>query len=190
MANFCCPTSLDNLLREDCKLQRGGLINEVYVVSLCDIDDITSSTNDKLYDAIVMNIDPVTTNPFYWYRIQFKKETASASSTFVVDENKYFNQAVSLQHSGITLASLTVLESFATADLVFIAKDSQGKIHLLGRVQGLEMTEGSISTGAAASDAYGSTLTFTGNEPETHNFIAPGTVIQVWDGTAPVNVTL
>jgi len=165
-------------------------LNEIYVTSLCNIDEITSSTNDKEYDDVVMNIDPVSTNPYFWYRIQFKKNTAGLNSEAVIGTNRYYNQSVTFQHEGIDKDSLAVLEGMITGDAVFIAKDYNGKIHLLGRIGGLQMSASTTGTGAAQDDLYGSEVTFLGSEPEMHNLIASGTTIQVWDGSAAVTVTL
>ena len=190
MANNCCPLALDNLLKGGCDAYRAGLLDEIYVVSRCNIDTITSSTNDKEYDDITMKIDAATTAPFYWFRIQFKKNTAGLTSEAQIGVTKHFNQSITFQHEGITKESLAVLQSMITGEAVFIAKDYSGKVHLLGRIGGLEMEAASTGTGAGADDMYGSEVTFSGLEPEMHNLIASGTQIEVWDGTATETVTL
>jgi len=184
---YCSPIT-GNLMKDVCGQTRGGLIEEIYVANLANIDTITSSTSDKNYDAITMLVDPLTTDPYFWYRIQFKKGTAGLGDELTGTNNRYTVQSIDFSHSGLTAESLAVLEGFATGEAVFIAKDARGLVHLLGRVSGLTCETLTTTTGAAADDFYGSVIRFSGEETEFHNFITAGTTIEVDDNAGGVEV--
>lgn len=189
--SLCCPIT-GNLLQDVCGQTRGGLISEIYVTCLRNITSITSSTTDKSYDAIVMEIDPLTTDPYTWYRIQFKKGTAGLNNELTGTNNRYTNQSIDFSVAGLSVDGMTVLEQFATGEAVFIAKDARGLVHLLGRVSGLTCETLTVGTGAADDDFYGSVIRFSGAETEFSNFITAGTTIEVLnvDGVTIDTVTL
>lgn len=188
---YCSPIT-GNIDAYTCGMRRGGLKGEIYVANFGDIDEITSATASNVYNAVTMNIDPATTTAFPWYRIAFRKDTAGMTNEMVNGtNNKYINQTISFSIDGLTPESHAVLNEIAEGQAVFIVKDYEGQIHLLGRVAGLEVSEMSSGTGTAADDLYGAMLTFTSEEPELSNFIAVNTTIEVSDGLGgTVTVTL
>jgi len=189
MSLYCNPIT-DNLEGKLCGPKRGGLNGVIYVANLSEIASITSSTNDKVYDAITMNVDPITTNPYYWFQISFKKNSAGLNNEGQFGNNIFVNQSISFTVEGITATSLQVLTDMLDGEAVFIAKDWYGETHLLGRVGGLSMSAIGYGTGAAGDDLYGGEITFSSEEPELSNLIASGTTIDVWDGSGTVTVTL
>lgn len=190
MANLYCSPIADNLEKADCGFRRGGVNTIIYAANLGDIAEISSTLNDKEMDTITMNINPITTQPYFWYQLAFKKNTAGGSNEGVFGNNKYMNQTLTLGVEGITKQSLAVLETMADGEIVFIVKDFENKYHVFGRIGGLEMSALTYGTGTAADDMYGGTITFTSAEPELSNLVKAGTQIKVWDGTAAVTVTL
>lgn len=192
MSLLCCNPLTGNLLPIACGQKRGGLFGEIYAANFCDIASITSSTSSKEYDGIVMEIDPLTTDPAIWYRIVFKKNTAGLSNELQIGNNTFTNQSISFTVEGLTAAALQTLQDLSTGEAVFIAKDFLGVTHLLGRVAGLTVSAMTVGTGVAADDIYGSVITFLGGEPEFSNTIATGTQITVLseDGVTTETVTL
>ena len=189
MALYCTPLT-DNINKFDCGMKRGGLFGVIYAANLGEVSEISSSTNDKEMDTIVMKTNPLTTNPYFWYSIAFKKNTAGMSNQVQFGNNIFVNQSVTFAVEGITKTSLEVLEQMADGEIVFIAKDYQGNWHVLGRIAGLMMTEMTYGTGTADADLYGGTITFSSTEPELSNLVKAGTTIDVWNGTTAVTVTL
>lgn len=187
--SYCCPFS-GNIEKFRCGMAKGGLKGAIYAANVCEIDEITSSTSDKSFDAITMLIDPLTTNPYFWYEINFKKGSAGFLNELQKGNNTFNNQTLTFAIEGITAASLAVLESMSTAQVVFIVTDYQGVNHLLGRIDGLEMTASSYGSGTAQDDIYGGTITFSAGEPEFSNIVASGTTIEVFNGTTTDTVTL
>lgn len=184
----CCKFG-GNLPKGDCCLALGGLKGSIYAANICDIAGYTITTN--AVTAITMGVDPLTTDPYFWYQIDFKKNTAGFNNEAAIGNNRYVNQTVTFSVEGLTTASLLVLEELLTAEVVFIVTDNRGVNHLLGRLSGLMVTEGNIGAGIAADDLYGATLTFGGGEAEVSKRVASGTTIEVSDGAGGViTVTL
>lgn len=192
MANLYCTPIVGNINKFICGTRRGGLNGEIYVANLGQITEISSTTSDKTMDTITMATDPLTTNPYFWYRIQFKKNTAGLSNEVQFGNNIFVNQTISFTVEGITADSLEVLQNMVDGEAVFIAKDYQGVAHVLGRVGGLMASAMTYGTGAAADDLYGGVITFSSEEPEFSNIVLAGTTIEVLteDGITTETITL
>lgn len=191
MALYCTPIT-GNINKYICGTRRGGLVGEIYVANFGEVADISSTAGDKEMDTITMDIDPLTTNPYFWYRIVFKKNTAGLNNEVQFGNNIFVNQTITFSVEGITKESLAALQSMVDGEAVFIAKDYQGKWHVLGRISGLMASAMTYGTGTAADDLYGGEITFSSEEPEFSNLIANGTTITVLaeDGIATETITL
>lgn len=190
MAN-CCPTFSGNI-DENCatKMSRGGLINKIYVATYCHVDEISSTTNTKAIDTITMNIDPLTTNAYFWYQIAFKTGTGSFTNELQVGDNTFVNQSVTFTVSGISTDILAFLERMATGKAIVIVEDAAKTKYVLGRLSGLEASATSLTSGAAVTDVRGAVITLTGSEIEYSNTIVAGTTIEVFNGVSTDVVTL
>jgi hypothetical protein len=192
MASLYCSPVNDNIEKFDCGLKKGGLFGQIYAANLGDVQEISSTLNDKEMDTIIMRTNPITTQPYFWYSIAFKKGTAGLANEVQFGNNKFVNQTITFMVEGITKTSLKVLEQMVDGEAVFIAKDANGNTHVLGRITGLESSVMTYGTGTAADDIYGGTITFSSSEPEFSNLVKVGTQIQVLDSVTglPVTVTL
>lgn len=188
MSFFCTPIT-DNINKVQCGPKRGGLV-EIFVANFGEINAITSTAGDKEMDTITMLTNPITSQPYFWYRIAFKKNTAGAANEVQFGNNVFVNQTLTFTVEGITKESLAVLEGMVDGEAVFIARDYNGKTHVLGRIAGLMASAMNYGTGAAADDIYGGEITFSSEEPEFSNLVEAGTTIQVWNGTSTDTVTL
>lgn len=186
MAN-CCKF-IGNLPKGDCGFNKGGLKGTIYAANYCEVASYTMT--GKLVTAIAMEVDPLTTNPYFWYQIGFKQNTAGFNNEAQVGNNTFVNQTLTFSVEGLTAATLSVLEEMITAEIVFIVTDARGVNHLLGRLEGMVATAAVIGAGTAADDLYGATLTFVSGETELSNIVQSGVTIDVWDGSTVVSVTL
>ena len=59
-----CSNLTMNLV-QNCDNFLGGLNRIIYAANLADIQEISSSTNTKTMDTITMNINPLTTAPYF-----------------------------------------------------------------------------------------------------------------------------
>lgn len=183
----CCKFN-GNLDKAGCGMAKGGLKGTIYAANFCEIAGYTKT--GKNVTAVTMEIDPLTTDPFYFYQIAFKNGTAGFNNEAQIGNNTFQNQTLTFSIEGITAASLQVLEELQTAEVVFIVTDARGVNHILGRLEGMTISASTVGAGTANTDMYGGTLTFLGEETELSNIVASGTTINVWDGTAAVTVTL
>ncbi len=184
----CCKFN-GNLPKANCGMKKGGLRGSIYAANVCEIASYTFTSG--AVSAITMEVDPLTTNPYFWYQIDFKQNTAGFNNEAQVGNNTYVNQSITFSVEGLTAASLAVLEDLMTAEVVFIVTDNLGVNHLLGRLDGLMLSEGTVGAGIEADDMYGATLTFIGGETELSKIVASGTTIEVYDGvSSTITVTL
>lgn len=191
MSEYCNPITA-NLFRRICALVKGGLLQEIYAANLGEIDSVTFTTNE--ITAITMKTNPVTTNPYYWYRIVAKKQTAGVQNTVRVGTNtRYIEQQLDFTVEGFDTLNKLAFESMVNGQAVFIGKDSSGAWHMIGRVEGAEMADGgTIGTGIALDDLVGGKATFIAQEVEVTPTITAGTTIDVLnvDGVTVDVITL
>ena len=183
----CCKFN-GNLDKAGCGMAKGGLKGTIYAANFCEIAGYGKT--GKNVSAVTMEVDPLTTDPFYFYQIAFKNGTAGFNNETQVGNNTFQNQTLTFGVEGLTAASLAVLEELMTAEVVFIVTDARGVNHLLGRLEGMTISAATVGAGTAVDDMYGATLTFLGEEAELSNIVASGTTINVWNGTAAVSVVL
>lgn len=166
MALYCDP--LSGNINKSCGSKRGGLIQTVYGLNFSDFTGSTVTSGE------IVAIGQA--NPFY--QIAFKKNTAVMNNEAIIgDNNKFFNQTLALTFEGMDTATKLSFETLIDGQAIFIGVDYQGTAHLLGRVNGAEMSEGNIGTGQAAADLYGGTFTFLAEENEVTPTVASGTTI-------------
>lgn len=189
MAQDCCSPISGNILKV-CGAKRGGMIKCLYAISLCDIDTITQDGTTKEITGITLKASTV------FYEIGVKKNTHGFVNTATINDggSKYFEQSVSFSIEGFDQATKNAFETMIDGEAVFIGISADGNAHILGRLSGAEMTEGTIGTGVAVSDLFGGTATFTAQEIEvTPSIVMDGTVtIDVYnndDPATPITVT-
>lgn len=187
---FCNPIT-NNLFRRACRLTKGGISGEIYAANLGEIDTVT--VVDKVVTAITMKINPLTLQPFFWYRIVPKKQTAGIKNVLTKGTNTSFiSQELDFQVIGMETESKSAFESLINGEAVFIGCDNNDIRHMMGHKSGAEMTEGEIGTGIALDDLVGTTAKFIAQETFVTPTVETGIVIQVLakDGISVENVTL
>jgi hypothetical protein len=191
MATGFCDGLLDNIDQtcDDIK-SLGGLKNTMFAVNWNYIDALTSSTSDNVIDGISLKTDPLTSNPYYFYTIQFKKDTGGFNSELAVGDTRYFTTNVTLKVAGLTSTTLEILEGLVHTELAFIVQDKSGKFFILGKDNSLMASAATVGTGIAQTDLYGSELTFSGDSINLPNPIAAGTTFEYWDGAAVQTFTI
>lgn len=176
MATCCSP--LTGNINKVCGAKKGGLIDVLYAANFCDVSGTTLASGEVI--AIDMATNPITSQPFYFYQLGVKKNSAGfVNEAQIGDNNKFWNQTVSFTVEGFDTDTKAAFDSMIDGEAVFIAKDNAGIYHILGRNSGAMMTSGTIGTGVAATDLYGGTATFVAEELEITRTIASGTSFQV-----------
>ncbi len=151
--------------KEVCKDVIGGL-KAVYFVNDGDATGYTYDVTDT--DVI----DAVAGSP-----VAFKydlKGTSSFVQNIKSDRNNgttYFEQVIELSLKKLTPQMNKELKLMAYGRPQVIVEDNNGNLFYAGLTRGMEVTGGTLVTGAALGDMSGYTLTLSGDEPVPANFI-------------------
>jgi hypothetical protein len=160
---MACDLSLGRL--EVCKDSVGGLKN-VYFVNYGEMGAITyDSTDTDVIDAVAGTPDA--------YKYELK-----GASTFTQNINSsrengttFFEQVLELTFKKLTVKDHKELKLMAYGRPNVIVEDNNGNFFLAGLEHGMDVTGGTIVTGAAMGDLSGYTLTLTGMEKVPANFL-------------------
>jgi hypothetical protein len=150
---------------EECKDSVGG-ISAVYFVNKGDLGAITYDVTDT--DVI----DAVAGTPSA-YKFDVRG-TSSFTETLTVSRDNgttFFEQVMELVLPKLTKKDHNTVKLLAYGSPHVIIEDNNGNFFLAGLEYGMDISGGSIATGAAMGDMSGYTLSFTGMEKVPANFL-------------------
>lgn len=150
---------------EECKDSVGG-ISAVYFVNKGDLGAIT-------YDATDTDvIDSVAGTPSA-YKFDVRGTSSFTETPTVSRDNgtAFFEQAMELVLPKLTKKDHNTVKLLAYGSPHVIIEDNNGNFFLAGLEYGMDISGGSIATGAAMGDMSGYTLSFTGMEKKPANFL-------------------
>ena len=158
-----CDISLGRL--EPCKTSVGGL-KAVYIMNNGDATGVTYDATDT--DAITAIAGTPT-----GYKYDLKGNSSFEQTINSSRENgtTFFTQTLNLTLKGITAKDLKQIKLLAYGRPQIIVEDNNGKFFYTGLKNGMEVTGGTIVSGAAMGDLSGFTLTIVGEEPVPANMI-------------------
>lgn len=158
-----CDISLGRL--EPCKTSVGGL-KAVYIMNNGDATGVTYDATDT--DAITAIAGTPT-----GYKYDLKGNSSFEQTINSSRENgtTFFTQTLNLTLKSITAKDLKQIKLLAYGRPQIIVEDNNGKLFYAGLKNGMEVTGGTIVTGAAMGDLSGFTLTIVGEEPVPANII-------------------
>jgi hypothetical protein len=158
-----CDISLGRL--EPCKTSVGGL-KAVYIMNNGDATGVTYDATDT--DAITAIAGTPT-----GYKYDLKGNSSFEQTINSSRENgtTFFTQTLNLTLKSITAKDLKQIKLLAYGRPQIIVEDNNGKFFYAGLKNGMEVTGGTIVTGAAMGDLSGFTLTIVGEEPVPANII-------------------
>ncbi len=159
---MACDISLGRL--EPCKDSSGGL-KAVYFVNW---GDATGYTYDGTNTDV---IDTVTGTPSA-YKYDLKGNSSFTQTITSSRENgtTFFQQELALTLKKLSITDNKQIKLLAYGRPLVIVEDNNGSLFLCGTEHGMDVTGGTIVTGAAMGDLSGYTLTLTGMEPVPANF--------------------
>ena len=98
-----------------------------------------------------------------WYKYPIRKGTASMTSTYntSTDGASYVSTELSLVFTRMETQKRVAMTSFALAEAMAVAEDSNGKYWFLGKDAPITLTAGGGETGTAKGDRNAYTATFT-----------------------------
>lgn len=158
-----CDISLGRL--EPCKTSVGGL-KAVYIMNNGDATGVTYDATDT--DAITAIAG---TPSAYKYDLKGNSSFEQTINSSRENGTTFFTQTLNLTLKSITAKDLKQIKLLAYGRPQIIVEDNNGKLFYAGLKNGMEVTGGTIVTGAAMGDLSGFTLTIVGEEPVPANII-------------------
>jgi hypothetical protein len=155
---------------EPCKDSVGG----IQAVYFCDYDLGIVITRDSDGDAITSVTNGASTPAdLVAYKYSVKGTSSFTQNIQASRENGTvaFEQVLELQLHKLTQADHKEIKLLAWNRPRIVVEDYNGNLFLAGEEHGMDVSGGTIVTGAAMSDMSGYTLTFTGMETKPAAFI-------------------
>jgi hypothetical protein len=161
---MACDISLGRL--EPCKDSNGGL-KAVYFVNWGEAKGFTYGTGGQT-DAI----DEITGTPDA-YRYELKGNSSFTQTITSSRENgtTFFQQELALTLKKLSITDNKQIKLLSYGRPQVIVEDNNGNFFYCGLEHGMDVTGGTIVSGAAMGDLSGYTLTLTGMEPVPANFL-------------------
>jgi hypothetical protein len=158
-----CDISLGRL--EPCKNSVGGL-KAVYFTNFGDIGAITYNvTETDVIDAVAGTPDA------YKYDLKGDSTYEEAINSDRNTGTTFFTQTLTLNLKKLTAKDHKELKLLIWGRTNVIVEDNNGNFFIAGLTRGMDVTGGSISSGAALGDMSGYSLTLEGEEPLPANFL-------------------
>lgn len=160
---MACDISLGRL--EPCKDAVGGL-DAVYFVNF---GDATGYTYDATNTDVITDVAGTPTA----YKYELKGSSSYTETITSSRENgtTFFEQKLSLTLKKLTITQHKQIKLLAYGRPQVIVQDNNGNFFYCGLEHGMDVTGGTIVTGAAMGDLSGYTLELTGMERTPANFI-------------------
>jgi len=162
---MACDISLGR--NEPCKDSIAGL-QAVYFLNF-NTASFTLNAND------VVTAFP-TGSTAYKYELKGTNGYTETVNTSRDNGTTFFSQELSLQLKKLSAEMTKELKLLAYGRPKIVVHTRAGDALLVGRLEGADMTGGTIAAGTAYGDLYGYTMVFTGQEPLPANFISGSTV--------------
>lgn len=162
MAGSCALTQDYNF---GCDVGVGG-VKEAYLIELENISALVDSS------GTITTITKATGKIFRKY--QLVQETANFDETItgnIQNGTLFYAQKGTIIINKQQVAVRNEILLLAKNRLVVVFADNNGIYRLFGRINGLRLLSGSITTGTAWGDRSGYSLEFTGNENEAAPFV-------------------
>lgn len=160
---MACDISLGRL--EPCKDAVGGL-NAVYFVNFGDATGYTyNGTNTDVIDEVA------GTPTAYKYDLKGNSSYTETITSSRENGTTFFEQKLSLTLKKLTITQHKQIKLLSYGRPQVIIEDNNGNFFYCGLEHGMDVTGGTIVTGAAMGDLSGYTLELTGMERVPANFI-------------------
>jgi len=154
-----------------CQKNNVGGVKAVFIANHTEVTGTTIESG-SIYtgstDEMIVDIDMATGKKFW--KFDTVKETSSFSQTInanIQNGTLSFVPTVSLVFNKLDAASRNIIQMLAVSLVDIIVLDSNDKLWYMGRINGMDLTAAEMGSGVAQADRNGSTLTFTGAEPES-----------------------
>jgi hypothetical protein len=161
--NMSCDISLGRI--EPCKTSNGGL-KSVYFVNWGDATGYTyDATDTDVIDAVA------GTPSAYKYDLKGNSSFEQTITSSRENGTTFFEQTLNLTLKKLSIVDHKQIKLLAYGRPQVIVEDNNGSLFYAGLKHGMEVSGGTIVTGAAMGDLSGYTLVLTGQEPVPANFL-------------------
>lgn len=172
----CENLSLGRL--KPCKDSVGGIKN-VYFINYGDMDGIVyNATDTDVIDTIGVAVSA------YKYEVHFSSSLTQNIQSSAENGTTAFEQVLELSMPRLSKEDHKEIKLITFGHPHVIVEDQNGSFFVVGLLNGMEVTGGTIVTGTAMGDLSGYTLTLTGMERVPANFLdtnladAGGTIVE------------
>ena len=150
-----------------CKSAFGGIKN----VYLKDFGTIKNTLLDLETCISTINYQEPEANA--WYKFEVKGNSSLETTVTSSRENgtTFYTQTLNLTLTYLDACTQQELQTIAVARPYVVVEDYYGNFFLCGAENGMEVTSGTVVTGAAAGDLSGYTLVFEGMEETAPLFV-------------------
>jgi len=160
---MACDISLGRI--EPCKDSVGGL-NAIYFVNYGDLGAITyDATNTDVIDGVA------GTPSAYKYDLKGTSTFTQNIQSSRDNGTTAFEQVLEVTLKKLTVADHKEIKLLSYGRPHVLIEDNNGNVFVAGLEHGMDVTGGTVVTGAAMGDLSGYTLTLTGMEKAPSNFL-------------------
>jgi len=160
---MACDISLGRI--EPCKDSVGGL-NAIYFVNYGDLGAITyDATNTDVIDGVA------GTPSAYKYDLKGTSTFTQNIQSSRDNGTTAFEQVLEVTLKKLTVADHKEIKLLSYGRPHVLIEDNNGNVFVAGLEHGMDVTGGTVVTGAAMGDLSGYTLTLTGMEKVPSNFL-------------------
>lgn len=165
-AAWSCPSCDD-------KFQIPGIQRDaIWVGNRTEIQSYTSTVEGEISAMVFDSYKGLFKVCVHRDSASFTEELASENTS-----GYYYNQNLTFRVIDDSRATKEAIEGMVGVDLVFIVKKRNNKFVVIGQDFGVRMTENSKTTGSAAGDETGDTMTFTGEALSKANYFLNTSVV-------------
>jgi hypothetical protein len=168
---MACDLSLGR--NEPCKDSIAGL-QAVYFMNF-NTGSFTLNANDEVTSF-------PTGSTVYKYELKGTNGYTETVNTSRENGTTFFSQELTLQLKKLSATMTKEFKLMAYSRPKIVVHTRDGEAFLVGRLEGADMTAGTISAGVAQGDLFGYTATFTGLEQLPANFLSGSTVTNAFAG--------
>lgn len=154
-----------------CQKNNVGGIKAVFIANHTEVTG-TTIEDGTIYTGSTeeMIVDITMASGKKFWKFDTVKETSSFTQTVsanIQNGTLSFVPTVSLIFNKLDASARNIIQMLAVSLVDIIVLDSNDKLWYMGRVNGMDLTAAEMGSGVAQGDRNGSTLTFTGAEPES-----------------------
>ena len=163
--------SLTRSRAEACKDSVAG-IKEIYLVDFGGLGTVTLGSNDEVTDITGSSSNAITAQKY-----ELKGNNSFETTVQASRENGtvFFEQTLNITLKKLTKEDHKELKLLSAGRPHIFVRDKNDNILLMGRENGADLTEGTVSTGNALGDFNGYNYTFVAQEVSPPNFLVVDT---------------